>query len=265
MATLTSYTDFPTLEAQVKGEVLHLQLNRGTSNPINSQMIADLKTAFEQAAQDEAIAGVILKGKEKFFSSGLDLKEIYDFDAAQIKQFWLDFIQMVRVLAKFPKPFVVAVTGHSPAGGCVLSICADYRIMSEGDFIIGLNEIPVGIVVPELIFDLYAFWIGNRLAYQYLLEGKLVAAADAKAIHLVDEVVPFAKMEAAAQEKMEDYLNFDPKTWQISKQNLRSQMIEKLEQTDLETVLAPMLAQWWSPRTRAILKAVVDSLSKKAK
>ncbi len=202
--------DFETLTVSRKDNIITLQLNRGKANPINRQMISDLHTFFEQAANDENINGVILTGKENFFSSGLDLKQLYDMNEEEVKEFWVAFITMTKVIASFPKPLIAAITGHSPAGGCVLAVCADYRVMAEGEkYIIGLNEIPVGIVVPKVIFDLYAFWIGNKTAYQYLLEGKLVSPNKAKEIGLVDAVVSADKVLSHAEEKMEDYANFD--------------------------------------------------------
>ncbi len=259
----TVKTDFETLTVSSKDNIVTLQLNRGKANPINRQMISDLHAFFEKAANDEDVNGVIITGKEKFFSSGLDLKQLYAMKEDEVKEFWVAFITMTKVIASFPKPLIAAITGHSPAGGCVLAVCADYRVMAEGNYIIGLNEIPVGIVVPKVIFDLYAFWIGNKTAYQYLLEGKLINPSQAKEIGLVDAVVSADKVLSHAEEKMEDYANFDGKTWSLSKTNLRSGMLQGMDMNNMEEILAPMLKQWWSPRTRSILKMIIASLNSK--
>src|SRR5690606_38326654 len=124
----------------------------------------------------------ILMGKEGFFSSGLDLITLFEYDQAQIKKFWEKFIGLVHQLVRFPKPLICAITGHSPAGGCVLALCADYRIMAQGDYIIGLNEVPVGIVVPGSIAQLYGFWIGMGNASRFLLEGKLLKPEEAESV-----------------------------------------------------------------------------------
>jgi len=260
--TEITQSNFETLEVSTKDKIITLQLNRGKANPINRQMISDLHAFFEQATQDDNINGVIMTGKQHFFSSGLDLKQLYDMNEEEVKEFWMAFMHMTKVVASFPKPLIAAVTGHSPAGGCVLAICADYRVMAEGNYIIGLNEIPVGIVVPKVIFDLYSFWIGNKTAYQYLLEGKLVSPSEAKEIGLVDAVVSADKVLSHAEEKMEDYANFDGKTWSLSKSNLRSGMLEGMNMDKLDTILEPMLKQWWSPKTRSILKMIIASLTK---
>src|SRR6476661_6002589 len=163
-----------TLEITIRDKVAIIALNRGRSNAINAEMVSDLKKIINSIEDDVAIGGVILTGKEGFFTAGLDLIELYDYDQEQIKNFWINFLDLVAVLTKFKKPMIAAISGHSPAGGCVMSLCCDYRIMAEGKYIIGLNEVPVGIIVPDSIFELYAFWIGKARAYQNLMEGKLM-------------------------------------------------------------------------------------------
>src|SRR5690606_32452196 len=106
---------------------------------------------------------------------GLDLITLFEYDEAKIHEFWESFIALIYDLAAFPKPSIAAITGHSPAGGCVLALCCDHRVMAEGDYIIGLNEVPVGIIVPQCIFELYSFWLGSARASKFLLEGKLLA------------------------------------------------------------------------------------------
>src|SRR5690606_3428918 len=141
-------------------------------------------------------------GKENFFSAGLDLITLFDYNVDQIREFWNLFLEATSLLASFPKPIAAAISGHSPAGGCVFALCCDYRIMAEGNFVIGLNEIPVGLIVPESIFQLYAFWIGRRNAYQNLLEGKLLTPNEAKAQGLVDDVVPANMLFNTATKKI---------------------------------------------------------------
>src|SRR5207237_3035279 len=113
-----------------------IALDRGRSNPINHQMVKELTACIKNLDGDDSVGGLIITGKDGFFSSGVDLIEAYDYNEVQISEFWFDFLAMQNTLAAFKKPMVAAVSGHSPAGGCVLAICCDYRIMAEGKFII---------------------------------------------------------------------------------------------------------------------------------
>jgi enoyl-CoA hydratase/carnithine racemase len=166
-------------------------------------------------------------------------------------------------MVSFKKPMVAAISGHSPAGGCVLAICCDYRVMAEGKFIIGLNEVPVGIIVPESIFHLYAFWLGNAPAYRALLEGKLMSTQEALSAGLVDELVSPESILHAAERKMLTYIQLERKTWQQSKMNIREDLLKKVS-ADQTEMLAHMLEQWWSPSTRSILKTIIQNLQQKS-
>ena len=248
-----------TLQLSITDKLAVITLDRGRSNPINAEMVAELTDLIGKLADDEQVGGVILTGKENFFSAGLDLIEVYDYDEEKAKQFWIDFLNLQSVLVSFKKPMVAAISGHSPAGGCVLAICCDYRVMAAGKYIIGLNEIPVGIIVPDSIGQVYSFWIGKRKAYQYLLEGKLIGVDEALADGLIDEVCDAADVLAAAEKKAQTYMKLNPVTWGQSKMNLRKGLISQINAGQSEA-LDVMLKQWWSPATRQTLQAIIHNL-----
>lgn len=253
-----------TINVTVQDAVAIIALNNGNSNAINAEMLTDLKKIFKSIATDDAIRGVVLTGKQGFFSSGLDLIELYSYNEEQIKAFWEQFLDLVKSLVLFKKPLISAISGHSPAGGCVLALCSDYRIMAQGKYIIGLNEVPVGIIVPNSIFELYAFWIGKAEAYQNLLEGKLMGADEAKSISLIDDIAPIESLMTVTLNKMKTYISFDSTTWQESKFNLRQDLIASVS-ADQTLTLEKMLKQWWSPSTRSILNTIIQNLQAKKK
>lgn len=242
--------------------ILHILLDRGKSNAIHIDVVKELLEVIEEAKSNPAVEGIILSGKEHFFSSGLDLITLYDYDEERMKEFWKYFMLLVKELVSFPKPSVAAITGHSPAGGCVLAICCDYRIMADGEYIVGLNEVPVGIVVPQVIFTLYSFWLGQGLAYRSLLEGKLYKPNEALAIGLVDEVVSFDRIQNAALRRVKSVTQFERNAWSATKLNLRKDLIEMLS-ADHDQVIKQVLAQWWKPSTRSIMKTIIDNLTQK--
>lgn len=248
-----------TIQVTQREKVAIISLDRGKANAINSEMCVELSTMIRAIDQDEQSAGLILTGKPGFFSAGLDLIELYDYNETAIKAFWNEFFELVHSLVAFKKPFVTAINGHCPAGGCVLAICSDYRVMVNGKYIIGLNEVPVGIIVPENIFHLYAFWIGSGRASRYLLEGKLLQPEEALAIGLVDELVPEGTIISAAERQMKKYTQLNRTTWQQSKANIRRSLIEKVT-SDHSEMLDVMLKQWWSPSTRSILQTIINNL-----
>lgn len=251
-----------TLQLSINDRLAVIQLDRGRSNPINHDMVKELISCVQDLDNDREVGGLILTGKEGFFSSGIDLIEAYDYDQEQSRAFWTDFMRMQTALASFKKPLVAAISGHSPAGGCVMAICADYRVMAEGNYIIGLNEVPVGIIVPDSVFNVYAFWLGQRRAYQYLMEGRLLNVNDAREVGLVDEVTTAENLMAAAEAKARYYMQFNRVTWSQSKLNLRKVLIGQLNADQTET-LDMMLKQWWAPVTRKGLEMMIQQLKSK--
>jgi 3,2-trans-enoyl-CoA isomerase len=252
-----------TFQITVNDRLAVITLDRGRSNPINHQMVKELTERIKTLENDESIGGLILTGKEGFFSSGIDLIEAYDYNERQSRDFWVDFLEMQRTLVAFKKPMVAAISGHSPAGGCVMAICCDYRVMAEGKFVIGLNEIPVGIIVPDSVFILYSFWLGQRKAYQYLMEGKLLNVNEAFEVGLTDEICPPETLMNNAEKKVRLYMQMDPVTWGQSKLNLRKGIIDKLSGDQTDT-LNKMLEQWWSTATRTGLQIMIQNLKSKS-
>jgi enoyl-CoA hydratase/carnithine racemase len=251
-----------TFQTTIQGRLVTISLDRGRSNAINHEMVKELDACIKTLENDDSVGGVILTGKEGFFSSGIALIEAYDYNEEQSRQFWIDFLALQNTLAAFRKPIVAAISGHSPAGGCILAICCDYRVMAAGTFIIGLNEVPVGIIVPDSVFNLYSFWLGQRKAYQYLMEGKLLKVEEALEAGLIDEITSPDKLMNAATEKVTAYMKLNPVTWSESKLNLRKELIGKLKADQTET-LNKMLKQWWAPETRQGLQMMIQNLKSK--
>ncbi len=251
-----------TIKVNIKDRLAIITLNRGKSNAMNREMITELMDMFNNISADANIGGVMITGQENFFSAGLDLIELYHYNEEESKSFWQLFFKFAATLVAFKKPLVAAINGHSPAGGCVIALACDARVMAEGKYIIGLNEVPVGIMVPDSIFKIYAFWLGQANAARSLLEGKLFSPEQALAIGLVDELVNSDSILTAAERHARKYMAFESNTWQQSKLNIRKDLIAAT-MADQSATLDLLLAQWWSPNTRNILKAIIDNLQKK--
>ncbi len=239
-----------------------IQMDREKANPMNYEFVAGLRIALKNLLEDDSIQGVIINGKENFFSAGLDLPELYEYDEKQFEKFWRNFMDLICDLVAFDKPLIASINGHAPAGGCIIAIGCDYRVMAEGNYKIGLNEIPIGIVVPRGIFDIYSFWIGRKTAYQYLMEGKLFSPEHAKEIGLVDEIVPADKVLEAAETKLKQYLKYEQNGWRITKRQLRQDQLKSISSiSDFE--MKTFLQQWWSQPVRTLLGQFVENLKKK--
>ncbi len=251
-----------TIKVTIKDRLCLITMDRGKSNALNREMIIELNDMFNSISEDANIAGVMITGKAPFFSAGLDLIELYNYDETEAESFWNLFLDFIANITAFKKPLVAAVNGHSPAGGCIIALACDYRVMAEGKYIIGLNEVPVGIIAPNSIFNLYAFWLGSATASRSLLEGKLFNPEEALKVGLIDELVEPERILTVAERKIRTYMGMERNTWEQSKLSIRKDLIASTS-ADQGEALAIMLKQWWAPTTRNILKTIIDNLQNK--
>ena len=251
-----------TIAARLEDSVLILQLNHGKANPINLKMIEEMRMIMRDAKSNETVAGVVLTGQSNFFSAGLDVVEMYDYDEEQNDHFWHKFLELIGDLVAFPKPLIGALTGHSIAGGCLLALCCDYRVMTKGRYKIGLNEVKIGIVLPLNFIKLYTYWLGQQKAYQLIMDGQLLSPEAAQTINMIDEIAEPEAVLSVALQKMKSYLDCDANTWQATKQALREELLQYFEKEDIPHYFAPTRQQWWHPNSRAIIKSLVEQLRK---
>lgn len=242
-----------------------LQLNRGKVNAINAEMVKELREVFREMEDDPAVKGVILSGQPHYFSAGLDLIELFQYDKKQISEFFEAFGALYLQLVQFPKPFISAITGHAPAGGCVLAVTSDNRFMAEGDkYVIGLNEVAVNVQISQNLTEAYAFWMGDGRASRYLLEGKLLSGPEALAAGLVDELVPLEQVLERAEKQMRTYLRADPEIWARTKQKVRKHWLDRLD-PDGKQSLKEAATLWWKPEIRKKMEAYVLSFTSKSR
>jgi 3,2-trans-enoyl-CoA isomerase len=254
-----------TLEVSYKEEYAIVQMNRGKVNAINFEMVQDLRDIFHKLEENPVVKGVILTGQPHYFSAGLDLIELVQYDKPQMTDFFVSFGALYLELVQFKKPFISAITGHSPAGGTVLAVTSDNRYMAEGDkYVIGLNEVAVNIQISQNLTEIYAFWMGEGLASRYILEGKLLSGKEAVAAGLVDELVPLKNVLERAQDRMQKYLQADQEILLNTKAKLRKHLWNKLD-LNAENSLREANELWWKPEIRAKMKAYVESFSGKKK
>ena len=152
-----------------------------------------LSTALMQRAlqelRDASDEPVFLTGDGDAFSAGLNLKELSTLDVAGMTMFLRALEDLVKALYEHPAPVVAFVNGHAIAGGCVLALAADVRVMTARDGVrIGLNEVALGLRFPPLTFMMVRARLGTAAVERVVLEAELHRAEEAKAIGLVDVI-----------------------------------------------------------------------------
>ncbi len=107
-----------------------VKIDRPKVNAINEQMVSELRDVFRALALDPGVKAVILTAEGSFFSFGFDIPGFMDYSKDAFLRFVLSFSDLVQRIFVFPKPVIAALNGHTVAGGCILAIACDSRIMS---------------------------------------------------------------------------------------------------------------------------------------
>jgi enoyl-CoA hydratase/carnithine racemase len=253
------------IEVKKHGPIHEIRLARPPVNALNPDLLLALRDAVEAAPKDGA-RGIVISGGPNVFSGGLDVPHLMGLDAAALKSAWMGFFDTCIAIAKSPVPVVAAIAGHAPAGGCVLSLCCDYRVMARSPdpskpFRIGLNEVQVGLAAPECIQHLLKRTVGARRAERMLIGGVMVPARRALATGLVDELTSVEQCVPRSIALLNEILALPSAPMLATRAMVRADLVDAL--TDPSRLnLDQFLADWNSADTQAALKALVARLKK---
>ena len=165
------------------GSVALIRLDDGKVNALNAGLIDGLWSALDAA---EADAGaVVLAGRPGVFCAGLDLRVMRDRGQAAIDLLHRGTDLFLR-FAEFPRPVVTACTGHALAAGAVLLLCSDVRIGTTGNFRIGLNEVTIGLALPDLVVNLARARLSPRHFTLACNTGQVYTPAEAVGVGFLD-------------------------------------------------------------------------------
>ncbi len=242
------------------GDIHELRLSRAPVNALDPALCSRLVEAVREAVAAEA-GGIVLSGGPKVFSAGLDVPFLLALEGrGALRDAWEGFFLAARELAACPVPVAAAINGHAPAGGCVLALCCDYRVMADGPFRIGLNETQVGLAAPEGIQRLMRRVVGPHRAERLLVAGEMVESAQALALGLVDELTGIDEVPARAVAWLEQLLRLPRKPVLATRAIARADVVEALQPECIR--LDHFLDAWSDPDTQAGLRALVARLGK---
>ncbi|NDY96867.1 enoyl-CoA hydratase/isomerase family protein [Wenzhouxiangella limi] len=243
-------------------DVVEIRLDRPPVNALNPALVQALDAAMEEHTRAGAQA-LVLSGRPGLFSAGLDVPELLTLDEDGMRAFWRDLFALLERVAASPVPVVAALTGHSPAGGTVIALYADYRVQAEGDFRLGLNEVQVGLVVPPVIHQALVRLIGPYPAERHLVAGEMIPAGDALALGLVDEVVAAEQVVDTAVAWCQRHLALPRHAMQATRALCRADLAQSFADARALDVDG-FVRGWFSEETQATMQALVERLKKNA-
>lgn len=218
------------VEPDAGAGVAVMKLKNPPVNTLSLEFLTELVICLEKLENDKSFRGVVLTSDcPGVFSAGLDLTEMCGKSPAHyaeywkaVQELWLQFYQSNLVL-------VSAINGACPAGGCLMTLTCDYRVLADNPrYCIGLNETQLGIVAPFWFKDTLENVIGHRAAERALQLGLLFPPAEALQVGIVDQVVPEEQVQSTALSAIAQWMTIPDHARQLTKAMMRKATASRL-------------------------------------
>ena len=245
-----------------EGSVAHIKMHGRHGNALNDDLLQGLQAAFAQAAGDAEVRGVLLSTGGKLFSPGLDLQELLPLDRTQMDRFMEFFASTIFAIYTHPRPVVAALSGHAVAGGCILALACDLRILRR-DVRIGLNEVKVGVPLPYAVAQLLRETVHRPSLPEIAMLGRNYSNEEALAVGLAHELHPEEEFRAACGRRVAEFCDRGTEALARTKSYLHQPTVDRILARDGE-LRSEFLDCWFSDTTRARILEVVQSLKKRS-
>lgn len=230
-----------------------LTLDHGPVNALDLELLTAIPESL--AAVGDARA-VVLTGRGRSFSAGVDLKRIVDGGHDYVEKFLPSLSDAALTLFEHPTPVVAAINGHALAGGCVLAAACDLRLMSGGT--IGLTELGAGVPFPTVPLEIMRHAVGPALDAMVLTAGRLTPER-ATTIGLVHETADPDQLLTAALGRAGELCAAPPEVYALAKHQLHRPARERIAAA--QSADDPQVREiWGAERSREVLRGYLASL-----
>ncbi len=210
-----------------RGDVAVVRVDRPPANALDLELLeAGHRAASELRAADSG--AVVIVGRERFFSAGVDLKAVTQLDAAGQRALVEGISRLFLEWYSFPRPVVCAINGHAVAGGMIIALCGDYRVCTRAEAKLGLTEVRAGVPYPEVAMAIVRAELSPPAARVVALGAELVGPEAALGLGLVDELCDPEGVLDRAVELATGYAALPPAGYAYAKEQMRGDTIRAL-------------------------------------
>lgn len=203
-----------------------IHLDDGKANALSIEVCDELDAALTDLAADEAVKAVVIAGRDGKFSAGFHLPTM---QSDRVMELLGKGGNLGARIFAYPKPVVLAVTGHALAMGAVLLMCADERIGARGDFKVGLNEVRIGLALPPMAARLAEYRLSRRHLTQATQLADIYTPDQAADIGFLDRVVePAEVLDTALARAAQLAADLDPGAFLATREFVRGPLIASL-------------------------------------
>jgi len=203
-----------------------ITIANGKANAISHEVIKGLNASLDKALEKNKI--VILTGQPGIFSAGFDLK-VMTKSPESAKELVTKGSKLSLRMLSFPKPIIIACSGHAIAKGGFLLLSADYRIGVEGDFKIGLNEVMIGMTMHHAGIAIARAKLSHTYLDRSVNNSEIYNPTNAIKAGFLDVIVPKDKLLPTAIKAAELFSKLNEKAHAATKLRVRKPHLSALE------------------------------------
>lgn len=219
------------LDIRIEGPLAWVALNRPPANTLTMDFMQEIMDAFAALEANDEIFGACLTAApgSEYFSNGIDAAYLLERDVDGRAAVFGKLIEMLAVLYGFSKPMTAVIDGHAMAGGAVLGIVADFRMMAAERGRYSFSEVAVGLMIPDFLLDIIRGVVGPQHMIRVAQLATAFKPEEALAIGLVDAVVPADRLRAQATRHMEKIFKLPQKSLRAVKTELRKDILARVK------------------------------------
>jgi enoyl-CoA hydratase len=202
-----------------------ITINDGKVNALSLAVLAKLDAALSRAERDDAV--VILAGRDGVFSAGFDLQVLRQGGPDALAMLRAGFELAARLLA-FPRPVVIACTGHAVAIGVFLLLGGDYRVGITGPYKITANEVAIGLTMPRAAVEICRQRLTPAHFNRAVVLAETFTPADAVAAGFLDQTVEASSIHEVARGVAAQLATLDRSAHEATKRRARAQSLSAI-------------------------------------
>jgi enoyl-CoA hydratase/carnithine racemase len=223
----------PLVEIEDRGAVRHIVLNRAEKrNAFNRELIEATGHAFEDAAADDSVRVVVVRGNGPMFSSGMDLGSLQDLSKApgSLREFRTPILRWWNLLEEMPKPTIAQIHGACIGGAMELALAADMRVMAE-DAVAAILEVKIGLIPDVGGCSRLPAVVGVGRAKELIMTGRFLGGEEALQIGFANRIAPADELDDATQKLCDELLAAAPIAVSLAKGVIDKAAKPALEET----------------------------------
>src|SRR3954451_17634378 len=189
------------VQIEDRGAGGHIILNRPEKrNAFNGELIEAAGHAFEDAASDDSVRVVVVRGNGPMFSSGMDLGSLKDVSQSpeSLREFRTPILEWWNLLEEMPKPTIVQIHGACIGGAMELALAADLRVMAD-DAVAAILEVKIGLIPDVGGCSRLPAVVGVGRAKELIMTGRFLGGEEALQIGFANRIAPADELDAATQ------------------------------------------------------------------